>query len=102
VSWWWRDALCQEIGLETFFGSEDNQLTGYIHEAKKICATCPVRLECGRAAFTEEAGLVNLYGVRAGMSPAQRVRLYGHVCPTCRGDRDNKFYRKCSSCRAAA
>jgi hypothetical protein len=98
--YWWRRALCREVGgLETFFGDDDNNKTGYIWEAKKICEACPVIVECGRAAFPEEAGLNKLYGVRAGLGPMARVALYGHLCPLCGGQRDSKFRRICDSCR---
>lgn len=97
--WWWREALCREVGLETFFGDDDNNKTAYVHEAKKICRMCPVIIDCGRAAFPEEAGLNKLYGVRAGLAPRARVALYGHLCPQCGGRRDSRFRRVCDRCR---
>lgn len=39
---WTRDALCAEVGGDMFFPD----LGEAAHEAKKICAACPVRDAC--------------------------------------------------------
>jgi hypothetical protein len=45
--------------------------------ALRVCASCPVRTECLRAALAEEEGLraVDRFGVRRGLAPRQRARL---------------------------
>lgn len=96
--WWWG-AVCAQIGPDLF---EDGER---VRQAKAVCERCPVIGACMEALFKEEAGLPRseMNGVRAGMTPYQRHRLYGHLCPSCQGPRDGKGKgtRFCTVCQEA-
>lgn len=64
---WMAEAVCHDE-TELFFDN-DNWSPGRI-----LCATCPVRVECGTQAMAEEQGVPVEYraGLRAYMTPAQR------------------------------
>lgn len=63
----WRSrAACRTTNPELFF-SLPSDLAG-IAEAKQICAACPVRLECLRAADS--------WGIWGGLTAAERGRSY--------------------------
>lgn len=46
--------------------------------ARGVCETCPVRTECYLAALSEEGGAAesNRFGVRGGVTPAQRYSVW--------------------------
>lgn len=48
-----------------------------VREAKAVCSWCPVRQECLDAAMVEDAGRgkFHRYGVRGGLTPAERFEL---------------------------
>lgn len=64
---WREEAACRGIDVAVFFPEVGNSN----HEAKRVCATCPVRRPC------LEASEDQLYGVWAGMSPDERAALSG-------------------------
>lgn len=76
---WHRRAACLGLPLEMFYpgkgqaGDEDTAI------AAAVCRRCPVLAECLDAALIEEAGIGadSLYGVRAGLTPTERVRVRG-------------------------
>lgn len=45
--------------------------------ARRICAVCPVRLDCLNTALDAESGVSrrNRYGIYGGLTPDQRARL---------------------------
>lgn len=49
-----------------------------VNEAKEICSRCPVRQACLEDAMKAEggAGHSNRHGIRGGLTPTQRHRLY--------------------------
>lgn len=70
---WIESAACADKDPDLFFPS-----TGKSERpAKRICATCPVRVECLEAAMVEEAGIILSYrfGVRGGYGPRDRFKL---------------------------
>lgn len=52
-----------------------------IDAARKVCAWCPVRLECLRAAMRWEGSRETRYrfGMWGGLTPLERQRLYVQV-----------------------
>src|SRR5438874_5929158 len=64
----WQDrARCREYDPEIFFPEKG----GSSREAKRICAECPVRIECLNYALRRD----ERYGVWGGMSERERRRL---------------------------
>lgn len=67
----WREhAECRTVPTEVFFDHTDEG----VKRAKRICAACPVRLECldDRIESLEPHDLD--FGVWGGMTPAERSR----------------------------
>jgi hypothetical protein len=59
---------------DAFFYDEDAAVAGFKHQyktAKKLCAGCPIRLECLEYALAADEE----YGVWGGLSPVERRRL---------------------------
>jgi WhiB family transcriptional regulator, redox-sensing transcriptional regulator len=64
----WQDiARCRDYDPEIFFPEKG----GSSREAKRICADCPVRIECLNYALRRD----ERYGVWGGMSERERRRL---------------------------
>jgi Transcription factor WhiB len=72
VSDWRERAACRGRDPTWWFGSPFEQAV-----ALRVCASCPVRIECLYAALVEEDGLraAERFGVRGGMVPDQRARM---------------------------
>jgi WhiB family redox-sensing transcriptional regulator len=64
---WQERARCREYDPEVFFPEKG----GSSREAKRICAECPVRIECLNYALRRD----ERYGVWGGMSERERRRL---------------------------
>lgn len=64
---WTKDAVCASIDPELWFPEKGNNS----RSAKKICAACPVREECLRAALEQP----ERYGVWGGLSEHERRKL---------------------------
>ncbi|TMK46583.1 MAG: WhiB family transcriptional regulator [Actinobacteria bacterium] len=64
---WQERARCREHDPEIFFPEKG----GSSREAKRICADCPVRIECLNYALRRD----ERYGVWGGMSERERRRL---------------------------
>ena len=62
-----KDALCKGMDTEFFF-----PLKGAISEPKKVCAECPVQMECLVYAIENRIE----FGLWGGVSQRQRVRLH--------------------------
>lgn len=71
---WVLRAAC--VGVEDVF-LENEGRKGYADECRAYCSGCPVRVECGEQALTEEGGadIACRFFVRAWMTPAQRVSV---------------------------
>lgn len=68
---WMNEGLCAQTDPEIFFPDKG---TNY-HQARQICASCPVRTQCATYAQTTERGLAHSYrhGAWGGSSPRQRA-----------------------------
>ena len=64
---WQERAACYGLDPEVFFPEKG----GSSREAKRICAECPVRIECLNYALRRD----ERYGVWGGMSERERRRL---------------------------
>lgn len=64
---WEVDAVCAQVDPELFFPEKG----GSTRDAKKLCATCPVREECLNAALQRG----EYWGIFGGLSPMERRKL---------------------------
>jgi WhiB family redox-sensing transcriptional regulator len=64
---WRLDALCAETDPEAFFPEKG----GSTREAKRVCASCPVRMECLEFALAND----ERFGIWGGLSERERRRL---------------------------
>lgn len=64
---WRDDAVCAQIDPERWFPDKG----GSTREAKKVCLSCPVRLECLQYALDRD----ERFGVWGGLSERERRRL---------------------------
>jgi WhiB family transcriptional regulator, redox-sensing transcriptional regulator len=64
---WRLDALCAETDPEAFFPEKG----GSTREAKRVCASCPVRMECLEFALGND----ERFGIWGGLSERERRRL---------------------------
>lgn len=64
---WASDAKCLNADPDVFFPEKG----GSTREAKRICAECPVRVECLEHALTED----ERFGIWGGMSERERRKL---------------------------
>jgi WhiB family redox-sensing transcriptional regulator len=69
------------VGLDLFYADETSPSRAYVKHAKKVCALCPVLVECLDDAYDQESDLPRhrIFGVRAGMAPWERHDLYQSV-----------------------
>ena len=65
---WRASALCAQVDVGELFYPERGQPT---HEAKAVCAACPVRVECLEDAIDHGEA----YGIWGGTSPRERRKL---------------------------
>lgn len=69
---WRQHAACRGMNPDLWY--DDNPRP---NECLSVCRTCPVRIDCGADAWADEQNyLEGIYGVRAGMAPTTRQRLY--------------------------
>lgn len=61
---WWKSASCASVDPEIWFPEQGSSGT----DAKIICASCPVRLECLTDAIDNDM----TEGIWGGLNPAQR------------------------------
>jgi len=64
---WQERALCAETDPEAFFPEKG----GSTREAKKVCLSCDVRVECLEYALTHD----ERFGIWGGLSERERRRL---------------------------
>jgi WhiB family redox-sensing transcriptional regulator len=70
---WYHSAACRGAGPALFYPERGERATPA--EALAICAGCSVRSDCLTAALTEEHRTTWRFGVRAGLTAAQRSAL---------------------------
>lgn len=82
---WWSEASCAEIDPELFYPNSFSTIEGTMQTAAalSICRACPVAAFCLRDAMQAEgsAGPTTRYGIRGGLTPAGRARLYASTRP---------------------
>ena len=70
---WWQQARCLGEPLEVFYSphAEDKA------KARRLCAACPVALQCLESALREELNVDEFgpHGYRGGMTARERRRL---------------------------
>ncbi|MFI6325098.1 WhiB family transcriptional regulator [Nonomuraea sp. NPDC050556] len=91
MSAWQDSARCAEVDPELFFpelGDHQDAL-----DAKRVCASCPVRFEC----LTQALQRREQYGVWGGMSVVERraVTRLPHRCRQCSGPVLEAGHRYC-------
>lgn len=64
---WQQDAACRDADPDLFFSSDE----GDREEAMRLCASCPVRLECLEHALDSREA----YGIWGGTDEQERKRL---------------------------
>jgi hypothetical protein len=90
---WYDRAACADLPGAWFFdaiwepGEEVDAAMDAeaLERAERICAGCPVRVDCHVAALTEEGGAAEnrRYGVRGGITPAQRYSVWRRDSARC-------------------
>ena len=101
---WTLDAACHGLPTELFFTPDNaGQGDGWYVSGKTICAICPVRQECLDAAMDEERNHVTYrYGLRGGMTPAERGRFAAgdmrSTCIDCGLPKSRKRSLRCRPC----
>ncbi len=64
---WWASAVCAQTDPELFFPETGN----LPRDAKRVCARCPVCVECLEYALTHD----RVYGVWGGTTERERRKL---------------------------
>ncbi len=76
----WREhAACRDADISAFF-EDDEYKTQRYSRAMLICRKCPVSSECLAEALRTE-GRGTRFGLRGGLTPAQRENLWRRVMP---------------------
>jgi len=65
---WHQRAACKDLSPDVFFPNNYNDSS--IKEAKEICSSCPVKVECFQDAISN-----NVYGIWAGTTEHQRRNI---------------------------
>ena len=71
---WLDRAACAGVDSAVFYPGAG----GTARRARRICAACPVRLDCLRFALDVEDGVDGLrgrHGIWGGLTPKQRIKL---------------------------
>lgn len=72
---WMRKALCGDADPDLFYPEPGEDNTPKVQEAKRICARCPVRINCLLWAFQTE----DRWAVLGGKTANQRIRIAHRV-----------------------
>jgi WhiB family redox-sensing transcriptional regulator len=68
LGWWVLDAACQNKEPDIFYPEDEGDEIA-IKRAKRICASCPVKAECGEYAIRRDEE----YGAWGGMDRDERL-----------------------------
>lgn len=73
----WRErAACLDLPLEMFFPKPGPRLYGLTKQAKAVCASCPVRVDCLEFALTFVRGKVIMNpGIYGGTTEQERWEI---------------------------
>jgi WhiB family redox-sensing transcriptional regulator len=70
----WRDqAACTTVDMNLFFPSTGSEAMAQVKQAKQVCSTCPVRVECLEYALSFNFN--ECKGIWGGMSERQRDQI---------------------------
>lgn len=73
---WSEDAACIGYPEDVFFPPQGKQSRHNVGLAQKVCAGCPVRVQCLTMALeAERDGALRRHGVYGGLTPKQRAAL---------------------------
>jgi WhiB family redox-sensing transcriptional regulator len=72
---WHVRAACRDHDAELFFPEPDVSAAEQVAEAKRVCASCPVRAWCLADVMAREQPTTR-HGVRGGLSVAERHQLH--------------------------
>jgi hypothetical protein len=72
VGAWWQAAACAGMDTELFFPPPGSQARAV--RTKRVCAACPVRVECLRAELAAPVGFAPV-GIVGGLAPWERPGL---------------------------
>lgn len=70
---WMADGLCGQVGGDTWFPEKGGR--SGLNEARKMCAACPVKVECLEYALEHDVASTDAHGMWGGMSAKQRIAL---------------------------
>jgi WhiB family redox-sensing transcriptional regulator len=72
---WRESAVCAGVDPELFFPAKGDAYAA--SRARRICAACPVRMECLEDALQREAGrgFQSRHGIVGGLGPRKRYDL---------------------------
>lgn len=73
----WKDsAVCLAADPDLFFPAQGNRAGA--DDARMVCRSCPVRLDCLEDALQHEGGrsVQSRHGIYGGLSPKQRYNVY--------------------------
>ena len=65
---WHQRAACKDLSPDVFFPNNYNDSS--IKEAREVCSSCPVKVECFQDAISN-----NVYGIWAGTTEHQRRNI---------------------------
>lgn len=68
---WLADAACEDVAPEIFFPSSSASASFNVPEARRICRSCPVRMQCLEYALANN----ERWGVWGGLTERERRRL---------------------------
>jgi hypothetical protein len=72
---WMDDGACVQIGPGLFYPHEGSSVSNPYAEAKAVCATCPVQVQCLEYALEVD----DRHGVWGGLAPRERAELRTQV-----------------------
>lgn len=79
---WDSEAACAPIAThmpdlfdEYFYPERTNKTSAVTVMAKRICAACPVKVECLEDAVANDDG----YGLKGGLTASEREKLKGRI-----------------------
>lgn len=72
---WRKVAACAEVDPETFYPLDLDPTGPAVAAARRVCASCPVRMACLSDVMTGEDPS-RRWGITAGLTPDERAALF--------------------------